>query len=289
MDQRAPGPPDIPVADIMETVAATMRQERGRLNSLSSFSGDAAHGDRMARAFTDAADAILGSGTGDAGEDLQLAGQVLTDPAAGYGTAAPYFGQGFSEAGTHFLGRRGLSFDDLPELLDAMLAGAQKDNPAVPGMGTLLDVLSPAAMAVGGAATSRLTHLQTIQGALGAAASGVRNTANMPQPFNRHPKGRPAAPTGMPDPGAGSAQTMLTGVVKGLLGDRVPTAPAGQNAPNFLLNLLSQGIDLGGAVIRPRPTNDVEAMLAGTAAAGRYAQPLNNPQPGYGKGTDVEG
>jgi hypothetical protein len=287
MEQRAGDAAEIPVADILDMVAATMRQEKGRLNGLASFASDSAHGDRMVRAFTDAAHAVYGSGTGDAGEDLQLAGQVLSDPAAGYGHAALYLGRGFIEAGAQFYGRRGLTLADLAPLLASLLQGAQRDNPAQPGMGTLLDVLGPAAMAAGGAASQNLTALQTIQGALGAAMAGMRNTANMPQPFNRHPKGRPDEPTGTPDPGAAGAQTMLTGLIKGLLGDRVPATPAGQSSDNFLLNLLQQGIDLGGAVANPKPPSGVESLLGGAGYAGRYGQDLAEADPGYGKGTNI--
>ena len=85
MEQRA-GATQVPVAEVLEMIAVTLRQERGRLNGLSSFGGDGKHGDRMARAFADAADAVAGIGHGDAGEDLQLAGQVLND--SSYGRAA---------------------------------------------------------------------------------------------------------------------------------------------------------------------------------------------------------
>src|SRR5437763_17129239 len=107
MDQRNGAAGQVSVADVLRVIAATMRQERGRLNGLSSFGGDGLHGDRMARAFNDAAEAIYGSGTGDAGEELQLAGQVLADPANGYGHVAPYFGQGLIRAGQQVLGQAG--------------------------------------------------------------------------------------------------------------------------------------------------------------------------------------
>jgi len=287
MQPRAGGPAAVPVGDLLEVVAATMQQERGRLNGLGSFGGDGTHGDRMARAFRDAAFAVHGSGTGDAGEDLQLAGQVLADPTARYGRAALYLGQGLAEAGKSFIGQTGISLADLVPLLTGLLAGAQQGDAAAPGQGTLIDVLIPAVTAYTAAAGQGLTYQQSIQGLLGAAMAGVRNTANMPQPHTPRPKQAPGQPAGQPDPGAATTQTFLTGLVQALLGDRVPPTPAGQNSSNFLLNLLQQGIDLGGVVVRQPPPNAVESLLGATAGAGRYGQGVNDPAPGYGKGTDI--
>ena len=277
----------IPVADILRTVAATMQQERARLNGLSSFAGDGRHGDRMAQACRDAADAVQGTGTGDAGEDLQLAGQVLADPNNRYGHTAGYLGRGLIAAGEQLVGQPGLSLVDLAPLLTNLLAGAQAGDAAQPGEGTMIDVLVPAVAAYNYAAQQGLTYLQATQGLLGGAMSGVRATINMPQPYNRHPRGAPTKSTGYADPGAASTQTFLTGLVRGFLGDRVPATPTGQNSNNFLLNLLQSGIDLGGAVVTPPPPRDVEALFGNTGRAGRYAQPLTDADPGYGMGTDV--
>jgi dihydroxyacetone kinase-like protein len=288
MDQRNGGTGQIPVADVLRVIAATLRQERGRLNGLSSFGGDGLHGDRMTRAFADAADAVYGTGTGDAGEELQLAGQVLMDPAGGYGQAARYLGRGLVRGGQQLLGQSAFSLDDLSTFLPAFLEGVQEDNTAQPGDGTLLDVLIPAVTAYSYAAQQRLTYLQATQGLLGAANGGVRRTINMPQLYNRHRSGTPLRSSGYPDPGAASAQTFLTGLVMGLLGNRVPTPPADQPSTNFLLNLLQQGIDLGGGVVTPPRPSPVENMLSGTSFAGNYGQSLVASAPGYGKGTDVK-
>jgi len=284
MEQRAGAAP-VPVAQVLEMIAATLRQERGRLNGLSSFGGDAKHGDRMARAFTDAADTVVAAGIGDAGKELQLAGQVLADPA--YGRASRYFAQGFTQAAPPFLGQAGLSLADLGPLLTGLLDGVRADNPAQPGMGTMIDVLIPATMAYTGAVQQRLSYNQAIQGLLGAAMSGARSTANMPQPYTRT-QGGGAGPAGQIDVGAAFTQTVLTGLVKALLGDKVPPTPSGQNSDNFLLNLIQQGIDLGNIVAAPKQS-EVESLLGATGRAGRYAQPLSDTDPGYGKGTAVVG
>lgn len=277
MDQRSGGPAVIPVGDVLRMVAATLQEERGRLNGLASFGGNGTHGDRIARAFTDAADAAQQSGTGDAGEDLELAAQVLSDPA--YGRAARYYGVGLMQAAPQFLGRPGLSLADLAPLLAGILDGARQNNAAQPGEGTLIDVLEPAAGAVAAAVQQGLTYLQAIQGALGAASSGVRRTATMPQPYTRPPTGRPAPAPGYPDPGAASAQTILTGLVRGLLGDRVPATPSGQSSNTFLPAFLQQGIDLGGIVAAPPAIRMVESMLGNTARAGRSGQPPADASP----------
>jgi hypothetical protein len=284
MEQRA-GAAQVPVAKVLEMIAATLYQERGRLNGLSSFGGDARHGDRMARAFGDAADAVVAAGIGDAGKELQLAGQILADPT--YGRASRYFGQGLFQAAPPFLGQAGLSLTDLGPLLTGLLEGVRTDNPAQPGMGTMIDVLIPATMAYTGAVEQGLTYNQAIQGLLGAAMSGARGTANMPQPYTRT-QGGGTGSAGQIDVGAAFAQTVLTGLVKALLGDKVPPTPAGQNSDNFLLNLIQQGIDLGNIVAAPRQS-EVESLLGATGHAGRYARPLTDTDPGYGKGPAMVG
>jgi hypothetical protein len=284
MEQRA-GAAQVPVAKVLEMIAATLYQERGRLNGLSSFGGDARHGDRMARAFADAADTVVAAGIGDAGKELQLAGQILADPA--YGRASRYFGQGLFQAAPPFLGQAGLSLADLGPLLTGLLEGVRTDNPAQPGMGTMIDVLIPATMAYTGAVEQGLTYNQAIQGLLGAAMSGARGTANMPQPYTRT-QGGGTGSAGQIDVGAAFAQTVLTGLVKALLGDKVPPTPAGQNSDNFLLNLIQQGIDLGNIVAAPRQS-EVESLLGATGHAGRYARPLTDTDPGYGKGPAMVG
>ena len=283
MDQSAVAdPPQTTVGDVMEVVAATMAQEQGRLNGLSSFGGNGTHGDRMARAFQDVAYATLGSGTGDIGADLQLAGEVLDNP--GYGTAARYLGQGLFEAGGALVGRTTWSLADLGPVLAALAHGAQADSAVQPGDGTLLDVLIPASLAYNGAVDQGLTYGQAIQGCLGAAMAGVRNTARMPQAHNPNLKPGQAR---QPDPGAAATQAFLTGLLKGLLGVKLPPLPAGQNSSNFLLNLLQQGIDLGGAVARPPQQKDVESLLGNTVQTGRYNARLDERGPSYGKSSDT--
>src|SRR3954451_20389047 len=71
---------EVPVADVLFAAAETTRQERGRMNGLSSFNNDGAYGNRMAQALADAATAVYRTGGGDAGDELEIAGQVLTDP-----------------------------------------------------------------------------------------------------------------------------------------------------------------------------------------------------------------
>jgi dihydroxyacetone kinase-like protein len=265
MEQRGQGGAGVPVADVMRMIAVTMQQERARLNGLSSFGGNGTHGDRMARAFVEAADAVDRSGTGDAGEELELVGQVLLDSD---GRAAQILGQGFLQAGMQLTGRSTLGFADLVPLLNGLLEGAQAAGGAPLGEGTLMDALTPAVMAYTAASQQGLTPGQAIQGALGGAMSGVRNTANMTQPYNQRPKQKPGDPAGQPDPGAAAFQAMLTGLFLGALGNHVPPPP-GQASSNFLLNLLQQGIDLGGAPIREPVPNRVESLLGDTTRAGR--------------------
>jgi dihydroxyacetone kinase-like protein len=256
-------PPELTVGDVMETVAATMKQEQGRLDGLSSFGGDGTHGTRMARAWQDVAYATLGSGTGDAGADLQLAGEVLGSPE--YGRAANILGKGLYAAGAGLVGRRTWSLADMGPVLQAAADAAQQDDEYKLGDGTLLDALVPAAIAYNNAISAGLTYLQAIQGSLGAAMNGVRRTASMPQAHN--PNLKPGAPR-QPDPGAASTQVFLTGLLQGLLGVRLPPLPAGGDSSNALINFLQQGFDLGGFVARPPARRPAESLLGDTDQVG---------------------
>ncbi len=260
MDQRVVGSGVIPVAEVLRVIAATFRMDRARLNGLSSFSGNGTLGDRLTRAFEDAAGAVAGTGTGVPAEDLQLAGQVLADPPLGYGRVARLFGQGFIQAGGLAAGAQGLSLGDLAYVLPALQAGAQQDNPAQPGEGSVLDALIPAALAFTTAVQQGLTYQQAFQGMVGAAQSGVRQTARLAQPYNRNPR-TGAPPNGLPDPGAAAAQTLVSGLALSFLGAPLPAAAPEQTSTNVLLNLLQQGFDLGGALTVPPTPNPVETLL----------------------------
>lgn len=249
-----------PVARVFEVIGSVMQRERGRLNQLDSFGGQGIYGDRIARAFTQAGLAVRRAGTGDAGRDLELAGEAIETVAGGQ--TGRYYRQGLRRAAQEFRGRPGLSVADAGRFLSALLAGIQENNPAQPGQSTILDVFIPAATAYATCSRLGLTRAQAIQSAVGAAAMGRKKTATMPPLVGG--KGR----AGHEDPGAAGAELFIGGLMRALLGgDPVaqPSAPlgislgalaGGSGGPGF--DILPTGFlagDAGGG------DNDLAALL----------------------------
>jgi dihydroxyacetone kinase-like protein len=238
-----------PVARVFEVIGSIMQRERGRLNMLDSFGGQGIYGDRVARAFTQAGLAVRRAGTGDAGRDLELAGEAIETVAGGQ--TGRYYRQGLRRAAQEVGGRPGLSVADAGRFLSTFLEGVQQNNPAQPGQSTLLDVLIPAASAYATSSRLGLTRAQAIQSAVGAAAMGRKQTAAMPPLVGG--KGR----AGHEDPGAAGAELFVDGLMRALLGgDPVAQTPApvgielgalagGSGAPGF--DILPTGFLTGGA------------------------------------------
>jgi dihydroxyacetone kinase-like protein len=238
-----------PVARVFEVIGSIMQRERGRLNMLDSFGGQGTYGDRLARAFTQAGLAVRRAGTGDAGRDLELAGEAIETVAGGQ--TGRYYRQGLRQAAQAVRGRPGLSVADAGRFLSAFLEGVRQNNPAQPGQSTMLDVLIPAASAYATSSRLGLTRAQAIQSAVGAAAMGRKQTASMPPLVGG--KGR----AGHEDPGAAGAELFVDGLMRGLLGgDPVAQIPGpvdielgalagGSGGPDF--DILPTGFLTGGA------------------------------------------
>ncbi len=208
-----------PVARVFEVIGSVMQRERGRLNMLDSFGGAGTYGDRIAQAFRGAGMAVRRAGTGEAGRDLELAGEAIETLAGGQ--TGRYYRQGLRQAATQVRGRPGLSVADTGRVLSALIEGVQQNNPAHPGQSTILDVLGPAAAAYATCSQLGLTRAQAIQSAVGAAAMGRKQTAAMP-PISGG-KGR----AGHEDPGAAGAELFVMGLMRALLGgDPAPQTPS---------------------------------------------------------------
>lgn len=255
-----------PVARVFEVIGSIMQRERGRLNMLDSFGGQGTYGDRVARAFSQAGVAVRRAGTGDAGRDLELAGEVLETQAGGQ--TGRYYRQGLRRVAQEVRGRPGLSVADAGRMLTALVEGVQQNNPAQPGQSTMLDVLIPAATAYTTSSRLGLTRAQAIQSAVGAAAMGRKQTATMPPLVGG--KGR----AGHEDPGAAGAELFIDGLMRALLGgDPVTLTPApvgidlgalggGSGGPGF--DILPTGFLTGGA---DGTDTDLAALLSSVDAS----------------------
>jgi hypothetical protein len=220
MDQSS----NVDVASVLTTVAQQLNLNKNHLNQVDS---SGTHGDRIANAFAAAAQAAGNAGSGDAGQQLQAAAQAMRQQ--GQGKAATFYAQGLEQAAGQFAGKSGISAADLGTFLQSFMGGVQKNNPAQPGQGTMLDALGPAVTAFTQGQQSGNTQ-QAITNSLGAAIRGASSTGS----------------GGTVDPGAASITNVLGGIFSSV-------------APQLIGNLLgggqnqsaggqSGGFNLGGLV-----------------------------------------
>src|SRR5690349_11194859 len=124
----------VDIATLLNTIASQLQQNQGQLNNVDNAG---THGQRIADAFTAAANAAQNAGTDDAGQQLMEAAQAMQQQ--GQGKAVTYYSQGLARAAKQFQGQSGISMGDLAPFLQAFLGGVKKNNPAKPGQGTMID------------------------------------------------------------------------------------------------------------------------------------------------------
>ena len=186
----------VDVATLLNTIAGQLAQSQEGLNGLDD---QGTHGRRMAEAFRAAASAAEGARTDDAGRQLEVAAEAMRKQ--GQGKAARFYADGLAESAQEFRGQSGISIGQLLPLLQAFLGGVQRNNPAQPGQGTMIDVLAPA---VGALATDQQRGADShtsILDALSAALGGAQQTQ----------RGQ-----GHVDPGAASAVNIIGGIISAL-------------------------------------------------------------------------
>jgi hypothetical protein len=215
----------VDVGTLLGSIAEMMEENRDNLNEVDSGKRAGTHGDRIASAFRTAAEAARKSRSDDAGEQLAIAAQVMREK--GHGRSTGYYADGLEEAAQQFGGQNGISLSNLGPFLESFLSGVQRNNPAKPGQGTMIDALGPAVGALinnrsGNPAGSALE-------ALSEAVTGARGTAR----------------NGRVDPGAASATSVIGGIVQALL-------------PGILTAIMSRG--LGGLMGGGQRQTDAPTM-----------------------------
>ena len=202
----------VDVGSLLDSVAQMLKQNQAGLDSTGAQHGATAHGERMATAFQVSASAARKARTRDAGEQFAAAAEAMRRQ--GKGKATQYYANGLELASQQFQGKQGLTTEDLGPLLQALAGGAQRNNPAQPGQGSMLDALLPAAQGFNNARGSGLDPQAAALQALGSAVMGAKNTQ---QAARGSWFGGQQAPTGAIDPGAASATNIIGGIVSALL------------------------------------------------------------------------
>ncbi len=249
MDQSS----NVDVASVLTTVAQQLNLNKNQLNQVDS---SGTHGERISNAFAAAAQAAKNTGGNDAGQQLQAAAQAMRQQ--GQGKAATFYAQGLEQAAGQFAGKSGISAADLGTFLQSFLGGVQKNNPAQPGQGTMLDALGPAVTAFTQGQQSGNTQ-QAITNSLGAAIKGATGTA--------------AGTGGAVDPGAASIANVLGGIfsavapqlIGNLLGGR-QNQPVGGQSGGFNLGALAGDLMGGSQGQQGSQSSWVNGLLGGLAS-----------------------
>jgi len=185
----------VDVPTLLSSIANQLAQNQGHLNQVDRTG---THGDRIAQAFTAAAQAAS-STRGDARAQLQAAAQAMATQ--GSGKAAKFYANGLQAAAQQFAGQSNISADNLVPFIQSFVGGVQQNNPAKPGQGTMIDALNPALNALTSAQGSGEDTIGAMSSALGAAITGTQRTAGS---------------AGRVDPGAASATNVLGGIFSAL-------------------------------------------------------------------------
>lgn len=197
----------VDVPTLLSTIADQLSQNQGQLNNVD---GAGTHGNRVAAAFSAAANAAADAGSADAGEQLAAAADAMRQ--RGSGKAASFYADGLEQAAADFKGQASISADNLLPFLQSFLGGIQANNPARAGQGTMLDAIQPAVNAVNQVSRSGQTTEKGLLDILGAAIGGTQQTAS----------------NGTVDPGAASATNVIGGIITAV-------------APTLISMLLSHG------------------------------------------------
>jgi dihydroxyacetone kinase-like protein len=222
----------VDVGTLLNSIAEMMEQNQQNLNDVDAGQRGGTHGDRIAAAFRTAADAAQNAGTHDAGEQLTIAAQAMREH--GQGRAVAFYADGLDEAAQQFRGQSGISLSSLEPFLDSFVSGVERNNPAKPGQGTMIDALEPAVNALHNNRSGN--PVGSALEALSEAVTGARGTAR----------------DGRVDPGAASATNVIGGIVQALL-------------PGILTAIMSRGLGgmMGGGQTQPQmptvPQRDVGA------------------------------
>lgn len=244
------------VGSLLDSVAQTLTQNQSGLNSTDVGQGGGTHGDRIAQAFGVAAQAARQTAgqSNDAGAQFAAAAQAMRQ--AGQGKATQYYANGLEEAAQQFRGQQGVSAADLGPLLQSFVGGAQRNNPAQPGQGSMLDALLPALQGFTGAKNQGLDESQAALHALSGAVTGAQGTAQLSRGGYGPNIGGGRAPSGNIDPGAASATSIISGIIGALL-------------PGVLGSLMSGGLGgLGGGRQSPMQPGGSYPPMAGSDPLG---------------------
>ncbi|MFI8370264.1 dihydroxyacetone kinase subunit DhaL [Streptomyces sp. NPDC085466] len=185
----------------METVAAAVDREAGRLTELDAAIGDADHGANLRRGFAAVADTLAKEPPATPGGVLVAAGRQLISTVGG--ASGPLYGTLLRRAGKALGDGDAVTRAELADALSAGVAAVGQLGGAVPGDKTMLDALVPAVAALP----------ESFEAARAAAGEGALATVPL-----RARKGRASylgeRSVGHQDPGATSSALLFAALAE---------------------------------------------------------------------------
>jgi dihydroxyacetone kinase-like protein len=190
----------------LERIADVLHENAAYLTQLDSPIGDADHGTNMDRGFQ----AVRGKFTGMAAMDssalLKTVGGILVSTVGG--ASGPLYGTAFLRAGVAVAHKEELTTTDVVAMLEAFLGGVVARGKAQTGEKTMVDALTPAAVAAKEAEAEGASLEEVTARASAAAEEGMKATIPL-----LATKGRASylgeRSIGHQDPGATSSWLML--------------------------------------------------------------------------------
>ncbi|MBD2356191.1 dihydroxyacetone kinase subunit L [Tolypothrix sp. FACHB-123] len=190
----------------LQLFATEIEQNKEYLTELDAAIGDADHGINMERGFKKAIAQLPTVADKDIGSIFKAVSMTLISTVGG--ASGPLYGTWFLRASTEVTGRQELTEQDLLKLFQSGLNGVLARGKAQLGDKTMIDVLSPAAIAFEKVVAEGGDTVTALQQAVAAAEQGMQDTTPM-----LAKKGRASylgeRSIGHQDPGATSAYLML--------------------------------------------------------------------------------
>lgn len=190
----------------LERCADVMVESKQELTDLDAATGDADHGNNMARGFGKVKD-VLPTQVGKAPKELFKAISMVLMSSVG-GASGPLYGSFFMQGGMSVASEDGMSLADLQAFLEKGVAAVKKRGRSEAGEKTMIDALEPAAEAVQAALAKGADVSNVLTAMTAAAHAGMTHTTDL-----KATKGRASyqgeKSIGHQDPGATSSYYLL--------------------------------------------------------------------------------
>jgi dihydroxyacetone kinase-like protein len=186
--------------------AEAMNEHKQELTDLDAATGDADHGNNMARGFNKVQEVLPAQADKPPKDMFKAISMVLMSSVGG--ASGPLYGSFFMQGGMAVSSEDGMSLTDLQAFLEKGVAAVKKRGRSEAGEKTMIDALEPAAEAVKAALAKGGDVRSVLAAMVEATKAGMTHTTNL-----KATKGRASyqgeKSIGHQDPGATSSYYLL--------------------------------------------------------------------------------